>query len=229
MEPKANKCKGTGKAINHGCGQLSKNRQYGLCRDGNKCFFAWLYSTDEGSKVIKSYAIKAKKEVAETAENDKRKKKKELKESIKTPKDYKKDLQDIINPIVRLIDNNKGCISCDHGWGDNWTRQKHAGHRLSVGSTPELRFNVLNIYLQCSICNNWKSGNEREYDKGLINHYSQEQLDAVRNLRIKYPSLHITIPELKEAIIKAKKIKKDILKGKDFSRAEINEIIGIYT
>ena len=107
---------------------------------------------------------------------------KQQKESIKSKSYFEKLLQTEINSIVRLIDNDNGCISCDHGWTKEATRQFHAGHRLSVGSNPTLRFNLFNIYKQCSICNNWKSANEREYDKGIVNHYCIELLEYIKQL-----------------------------------------------
>lgn len=183
---------------------------------------SWCFSTTEGQEYYKNQFIPAGKMKVQIEE------KKERKESVKKKGEYERELQTIVNRIVRIIDTGKGCISCNHGWQSKWTRQQHAGHRLSVGSCPELRFNFNNIYLQCSICNNWKSGNEREYDKGLLNHYDNETLEKVQNLRIIYPSLSITIPELKEAIKTAKIIEKEILSGQSFTRDELNTKLGIY-
>jgi hypothetical protein len=223
MQNKEKPCKGNGKAAGFGCGAMQLERKYGL---GLKCgcYRNWLLNSPEGKEVIEKTTLRASKKVSK----EKKKSIKKAKDAIKRKSDYERELQTLINSIVRLIDNDKGCISCNHGWDNPWTRQKHAGHRISVGSTPELRFNVFNIHLQCSICNNWKSGNERSYDKGLINHYGEDYLKSTRYLRLKYPSLHITIPELKEAINKAKIIKKRVLDGDTLTRKEINDFIGIY-
>jgi len=157
--------------------------------------------------------------------------KKEHKQNVDSARSksyFEKQLQTEINSIVRLIDNDKGCISCDHGWNNLDTRQWHSGHRFSIGSNSSLRFNVFNIYKQCSICNNWLSGNERKYDKGIIDHYCVELLDYIKQLPTEYKEIHLSIDDLKTAIIKAKQVKKEILSGIDYSRKEINDFIGIY-
>jgi len=152
----------------------------------------------------------------------------EKKESIRTKNWYEKKLESEVNQIVRLIDNDKGCISCKCGWETSTERQFHAGHRKSVKSNPTIRFNVFNIYKQCSICNNWESANEREYDKGIIKYYGQEMLDDIEQLPAEFKEIHLSIDELKEAIDKSRILKKEILSGKDFTRKEINDLIGIY-
>ena len=51
------KCKGTGHAINQGCGQIQLLFKYGLCQ---QCFKQFL-KTDKGLEVIQKYTIKASK------------------------------------------------------------------------------------------------------------------------------------------------------------------------
>ena len=216
------KCKPTGKAKNFkSCSTVKTIFRFGMCQD---CFKKWLYSTKEGMDYIKSVSLKAKKDV----KKEKLKELREEKKSIRNKSYYEKKLEAEINEIVRLIDVDKGCISCEHGWDGKWTRQRHAGHRLSVGSFPAIRYNLFNIYLQCSLDNKYKSGNEREYDKGLIKHYGDKYLEKVMSLKSKYPELHLQVFELEEAIKRAREIKKEILSGKDFTREEINNYINIY-
>lgn len=215
------KCKGTGKATGQGCGDKKPIHKFGLCL---ACFKGWLFGTDEGKIYLNSIQIKARKDV----QTQSKQAFKQKKEETRTKSYFEKILQGEINQIVRLIDADKGCISCDHGWHSKATRQFHAGHRISVGANDTLRFNVYNIYKQCSICNNFKSANEREYDKGLIKYYGLSMLEYVRILPVQFPSLHLSKEELKEAIIKARRIKKEILEGKDYTRQQINDQIGIY-
>lgn len=180
-------------------------------------------------KYCQEHAIKVAIELShKKAKKESIQRTKKQKELIKSKSYFEKLLQTEINSIVRLIDNDKGCISCDHGWTKEATRQWHAGHRLSVGSNPTLRFNLFNIYKQCSICNNWKSANEREYDKGIVNNYGIELLEYIKQLPDEFKELHLSIDELKTAIEKARKVKKEILSGIDYTRHEINEKIGIY-
>ena len=66
------------------------------------------------------------------------------------------------NKFIRLRDGQK-CISCG-----NQTRQMQSGHYLSIGSHPELRFHPWNSAAQCTICNNFKSGNQKNYRENLV-------------------------------------------------------------
>lgn len=221
MEVKKKKCKGTGKAINYGCGELHIPHKFGLC---SHCFVFWIFNTDSGRAFLESTKIRAKKNVQKEQKKEQRQKK----EAIRNKHWYEKKLESEVNEIVRVIDNDKGCISCKCGWETNTERQFHAGHRKSVKSNPTIRFNVFNIWKQCSICNNWESANEREYDKGIIKYYGAEMLDYIEQLPSQHKELHLSIDELKQAIINARKIKAEILDGTDYSREEINQRIGIY-
>jgi len=206
---KSKKCKGIGRAAGRGCGKRTMFRKYGLC---NACYKDFLFNTASGQGILSKSLKKAKS-----------KQRKAAKEKLMSWGDYAKKLQIEINTIVRLIDNEKGCHSCEHGWGGEWTRQKHAGHFYAVGGAgAHLRFNLLNIHVQCSICNNWKSANQIEYRKKLIQLYGTgyvEMLDKLKSSRAEKK----TIAELKNAILVARKIKSNLKKGRFYSRAEINE------
>jgi len=215
------KCKGTGRTKGYGCGNPEYPHKFGLCL---ACFKDWLFNTDGGREYFKSTQIKAKKKT----EKEIKAEHKQEKDEAQSKSYYEKQLQTEVNTIVRLIDADKGCISCEHGWNKKPTRQFHACHRKSVGSNPSLRYNLFNIYKGCSICNTWKSGNEREYDKGIIKYYGQEMLDYINSLPAKYPSINQSKEDLKEKIVIARQIKKDILNGTDYTRKEINDKLGIY-
>lgn len=68
----------------------------------------------------------------------------------KTSKDHVQELQVVFNAFVRERDYDKPCVSCgsDSG-GFLW----EAGHYLSVGAHPELRFHEDNCHKQCHVCN----------------------------------------------------------------------------
>lgn len=221
MKIKKRKCKGTGRAKDHGCEIPSYIHRYGLCLN---CFKKWLFGTPEGEKVLKSTQIRARKQ----NERDTKAENRAKKELGRKKSWYEGKLQGEVNAIVRLIDTDKGCISCNHGWGVKITRQFHAGHRISVGANATLRFHFDNIFKQCSICNNYKSGNERAYDEGILRYYGDVALETVKSLPSKFKAIHLTIPELKEKITIARTIKKKILSGSDFSRRELNNKLNIY-
>jgi hypothetical protein len=214
-------CKGIGKAKDFGCGEEKYLFRYGLCQ---KCYQNWLYNSEPGKELINKSMLRAKKMVV----FEKKKETIEIKKTLLTHSQLEKILQSIINSIVRLTDFDRGCISCSHGWNEPFTRQRHAGHRYSVGSNHSLRFDAFNVFQQCSICNNYLSGNERNFDLGIIKHHSPEYIDILKSHELKYQYLKLSIPELNEAIKKSTEVKKELIKGKYFDREQINKMIGIY-
>lgn len=216
-------CKGNYRSGHYkGCRELKYVYLYGLCLG---CFREWCHSTELGLEYIRKNLIpKAKKEVKANI----KKEHKEKKESLKNKSDYEKELQKIVNRIARIIDEGKSCISCDHGNNGIFTRQKHGSHYYSVGSNPTLRFNLHNIHMSCSICNNYKHGNLLNYDIGIKQRYSKDYLKYMQSLVKEFKVLNLHIYQLKESIVKAKKVEKEIKRGKLLTRDEINKILGIY-
>ena len=85
-------------------------------------------------------------------------------ESLKSKAQHAKDAQQAFNAFIRERDADQPCISC----GRWHTGQYHAGHYLSVGAHPELRFEESNVHKQCAPCNTHLSGNAVLYRQGLI-------------------------------------------------------------
>ena len=133
---------------------------------------------------------------------------KEMAIRLKTLGDYKKDLQVEVNKLVRLIDERCSCISCGSISG-----KINAGHYYSVGSRPNLRFNLMNIYLQCEHCNSYMSGNLIEYRENLVNLAGEDHLDYLSDLKVIYKDLKLMEHEVKDAIKVAKEAVKEITKA----------------
>ena len=113
---------------------------------------------------------KAKKALADVG----RKELKAAKEKIKTRAEHMKDAQTAFNAWVRARDAGLPCISC----GTTADIQYAAGHYRSAGGHPELRFEPLNVNLQCNRnCNMAKSGNLGPYRIELIKRIGQEKVD----------------------------------------------------
>lgn len=139
------------------------------------------------------YTIK-KREAKESIEHRKeRKQTREAKEKLKTRSEWMKEVQTIFNSYIRHRDKNEGCCSCDKP--ASWQGQWHASHYRSVGSTPELRFEELNVWKGCSVCNNHLSGNIMNYRIKLIEKIGQQ---AVEWLEGKHEAKHYTIQDLQE-------------------------------
>ena len=113
---------------------------------------------------------KAKKAMAHTE----RLEHKEAKEKIKSKGEHTKEAQAAFNEWIRLRDRGLPCISC----GTTADVQYAAGHYKPSGSNPALRFEPLNVHLQCNRnCNMAKSGNLGPYRIELIKRIGQHRVD----------------------------------------------------
>lgn len=87
------------------------------------------------------------------------------KEEMKTKSDWLKEAQVVFNRWIRARDEGRPCISCGN---TKPTTKYNAGHYLSVGAHPALRFIEDNAHLQCEYCNTYLSGNIAKYRPNLI-------------------------------------------------------------
>lgn len=116
---------------------------------------------------------KARKSLAEVG----RKELRAAKERVKPRSQYIREAQAAFNAWVRLRDAKLGCVSCDKP--ATWAGQWHASHFRSVGSSPEHRFNPLNVHKACSVCNNHLSGNILGYRPELERRIGVEAVEAL--------------------------------------------------
>lgn len=70
----------------------------------------------------------------------------------------------VAHAYIHVRDRGLPCISC----GTTSTVQWEAGHWLTKGARPELRFVAEQINLQCHRCNVQLSGNQAAYRLGLV-------------------------------------------------------------
>lgn len=89
------------------------------------------------------------------------------------------DTQRAFNAYIRERDKHLPCISC--GRPNDGLHQRHAGHFLSVGSHPALRFDPDNCHAQCSVCNNHLSGNLHGYRPNLVARIGQERVERLES------------------------------------------------
>jgi hypothetical protein len=96
------------------------------------------------------------------------------KERVKPKGQYMRDAQHAFNAYVRARDAGQPCISC----GTTADVQYCAGHYRTTGSCPELRFEPLNVHLQCNKnCNLSKSGNILGYRPRLLEKIGAELVE----------------------------------------------------
>ena len=85
--------------------------------------------------------------------------------AAKKPAKWRAEAQDAVNAWIRWRDRFDGCISCGRTDATVW----NAGHFLTVGAHPELRYHESNINKQCARpCNKDKGGNLILYRQALI-------------------------------------------------------------
>jgi hypothetical protein len=84
-----------------------------------------------------------------------------------------------VNNICRetALANGEGCISCGTLRALVW----HAGHYRTTAAAGHLRFNRININLQCDECNVQKSGNIKAYRAGLVEKYGEPAVLELEN------------------------------------------------
>jgi len=149
-------------------------------------------------------AQKAKK--LEQRSRQQRKEIREQKEKLKSRADWLREAQAAVNAYRRELFKDEPCISC----GRHHQGQYHAGHYLSRGAHPELRFVEENIWKQCQPCNVHLSGNQVEFRKALVKRIGIKLVEWLEGPHLvpKY-----TIEDAKEikALYKAKlkQLKKD--------------------
>ena len=130
---------------------------------------------------------------------EKRKEARQRLERIKTRAQWLKEAQAAFNAFIRARDADRPCISC----GRHHNGQFHAGHYLSTGARPELRFEELNVWKQCAPCNNHLSGNVVLYRRALVELIGPEKVEWLEG---PHQPKKYTIDDLKA--IKAEYIRK---------------------
>ena len=140
--------------------------------------------------VAKAKRVKEEDREKRTAEKDRREGIRCDREKLLTKSDYLRRAQKAFNAYIRFRDRDLPCICCNRFHKGQW----HAGHYLSVGANPELRFNEDNCHKQASYCNNHKSGNQSEYRMNLIAKIGAEAVDKLEGPHL--PS-KLTISDIK--------------------------------
>lgn len=118
---------------------------------------------------------------------------KKRKEALKPRSKWLKEAQAAFNAWIRYRDGGMPCISCGRfhkGYYD-------AGHYLTVGARPELRFDEANCHKQCVPCNQFLHGNLILYRQALIRRIGQVEVD-----RLEGPTApkHYDVDDLKALI-----------------------------
>lgn len=93
------------------------------------------------------------------------------------------------------------CFSC--GIVKHWT-EVHAGHYIAKSLSLTLRFNEINVQVQCVSCNLWKHGNLAQYALALKKKYGDNILEELDQIRREGEGTKITEAEYRELAEKYK-------------------------
>lgn len=139
-------------------------------------------------KTLAKGRAKLAKEVEKAARAEKRAHREKLDDSKKLSH-WLELTKTVVHRYIRARDAHLTCISC----GTSKTVQWEAGHWLSVGARPELRYDPANINKQCHRCNVQLSGNQAAYRIGLVEKIG---LAEVERLEGPHPVAKFTREEL---------------------------------
>lgn len=163
------------------------------CTVCGKAFMRFLTTQSVcGLRCAKRVPVLARKaaRVAQKAEIQARKVTRAQRDDVKPRGKWMAEAQAAFNGWVRARDAALPCISCQR----HHDGQYHAGHYLSTGARPELRFDERNLHKQCQPCNTHLHGNLILYRVNLIKKIG---LAAVEALEGPHEPKKYTIPELR--------------------------------
>jgi hypothetical protein len=108
-----------------------------------------------------------------------------------------KQAQTAFNAWIRARDVDVPCISCDDALAAKSTGHRgslyHAGHYLTTGARPELRFDEDNVHKQCAQCNLHLHGNPVAFRIGLVRRKGQAVVDRLEG---PHPPRQLRRPDL---------------------------------
>lgn len=160
------------------CKLKSCNKLFTPVRDFQKCCS---YECDIVFISNKDNLKKLVHEGGKNREKEYRAKKKKLNNSNESI--LRERAQSAFNKFIRTRDALDSCISCDYKWGqNNYQRQAHASHYMSISKSRQLRFNESNVHKSCQQCNTHLSGNLVEYRIRLINKIGLEKVEELEKI-----------------------------------------------
>ena len=161
------------------------------------------------------YAYKSKDKGAEIKRKEQKiKDNKRLKE-LRSRGAWYKRLERVVNQyITKVRDVGKPCCTCGKLSQDV---KYDAGHYIAVGSNMDLRFELTNIHIQCSVnCNQFGRGMPVEYDEFIKNKYGSGHYNWLNTKFLchkPHPTLKEQFPTYQDIECEIKKYA-DILKSK---------------
>lgn len=167
-------------------------------------FVEWC-SPDCGAALAMAKIEKQRQAVAKADRKDTQQKL----EKFKRKADHVADCQKAFNAWVRFRDRDRPCICCGRraGAGSLTGGAWDAGHYLSRGSHPHLRFDERNVFAQLKGCNRPGGTTAASFRAGVI---ARIGLAAVEALEADNEPRHYTVDQLIEMTAHYRKLLKDL-------------------
>lgn len=144
----------------------------------------WWCSPEHGTELAIERRSKEREKAEIAADKKRRREYQQQKDKLKIrklalkPRSYWiKQAQQAVNAFIRERDRDLPCVSC----GTMSAAQWDAGHYRTTASAPQLRFDPRQIWKQCQVCNQHKSGNLVPYRAELIRRIGIEQVEAIES------------------------------------------------
>lgn len=106
-------------------------------------------------------------------------------ERLKTRSEWMKEAQAAVNRYCRLRDikAGRGCITCGAPFRGTFGGAFDAGHMISRGSAPQLKFRTDNIALQCVKDNRYLGGLALDFRRAMIERIGLEKVEALESMQ----------------------------------------------
>jgi hypothetical protein len=129
-----------------------------------------------------AHAEKTRQKREKVQQKAERKVIRDKKVSLKTRSDWIKEAQIAFNKFIRIRDIDRTCISCPAALKQESVGGGYdAGHFLSRGAKPHLRFDERNCHGQCKRCNRYLSGNIANFRERLINRIGIAEVESIES------------------------------------------------
>ena len=167
------------------------------------------YGLENKEKGRKKLIAKRKQEKQVKAKVE-REKTTQRKKELLTRTQWFNKLQSLVNQYVTKVrDVGKPCCTCGT---TNPNIKYDAGHFFTRAARPDIRFELKNLNIQCSVqCNQHGSGMRKEYAEFIANKYGKECLDWLTDesqhkpLKEQFPHW----PDIEKEILRYRKLLRD--------------------
>lgn len=164
--------------------KIPNHRNCKICKKRFKpaTLYDWWCTEEHKEELITKLATEARQKRIQQQERQRKETTQQERRSLKIrklavqPRSYFiKQAQQAVNAFIRERDKHLPCVSC----GTLSAAQWDAGHYRTTAAAPQLRFDPRQIWKQCSVCNQHKSGNLVPYRAELIRRIGLAEVESI--------------------------------------------------